>query len=302
MSIKTNFFDGNSVAAADLIAPWAAMLANGVFGATDFAASAENPADLAVSVAIGRAVKDGHFIRSDAAEKVPISANTSGYNRIDVVALQVDDTNKATTLTVVQGTPSSSPTVPILQSNQLPLAQVSVGNNVSVIDSSAITDIRALTSVKPPNVAALPIGYIFEWSPVSGGPDLSTAQKVHDYFGFGTWNSIGKGRVMVGVDTDDSDFSTAGTAGGEKTHFHTLPIFTNYSKSWDFGLWQALDSINATDPSGDAVEATVPASSPNHLVITASEQPGGFSGLLYNSYKASSMPPYVVCYRWQRIA
>ena len=142
MSIKTNFFDGNSVAAADLIAPWAAMLSDGVFGATDFAASADSPADLAVSVSAGTAVKSGHFIRSDAAEHVPISANTSGYNRIDVIVLQVDDTGKVTALAVVQGTPSSSPTAPILQANQLPLTQVMVGNNVSVINSDAITDRR----------------------------------------------------------------------------------------------------------------------------------------------------------------
>lgn len=40
----------------------------------------------------------------------------------------------------VRGTPSSSPTVPILQSNQLPLAQITVGNNVSVINSNVIMD------------------------------------------------------------------------------------------------------------------------------------------------------------------
>ena len=151
MSIRTNFYpDGTTInTAADFIAPWAAMLSDGVFGATDFAASADSPADLAVSVAIGRAIKDGHFIHSDAAEKVPISANTSGYNRIDVIVLQVDDTVNLTSLAVVQGTPSSSPTAPILQDNHLPLAQVMVGNNVSVIDSSAITDVRTHAAINP---------------------------------------------------------------------------------------------------------------------------------------------------------
>ena len=144
MSIHTNFFaDGSTInTASDFIAPWAALLSDGVFKSTDFAVSADSPADLAVSVAAGNAIKNGYFVRSDAAQTVSIAANTSGYNRIDIIVLQADDSAMATALKDVQGTASSSPTPPTLLSNQLPLAQVTVGNNVSVINSSAITDMR----------------------------------------------------------------------------------------------------------------------------------------------------------------
>lgn len=142
MSIKTNYFDGNSVAAADLIAPWAAMLSDGVFGATDFAASADSPADLAVSVAAGTANINGYLSRDDAVTSVPIPANTSGYNRLDLIVINIDDSNCITTIIDVPGVPSSSPVVPVAGSNQLALAQVLVGNNASVINQNVITDIR----------------------------------------------------------------------------------------------------------------------------------------------------------------
>lgn len=36
-------------------------------------------------------------------------------------------------------------------------------------------------------------------------------------FGFGTWERIAQGRVIVGIDSGDTDFDTAGETGGTKT-------------------------------------------------------------------------------------
>lgn len=41
------------------------------------------------------------------------------------------------------------------------------------------------------------------------------------YFG-GTWEEFGTGRTLVGVDTSDNDFNTAGKTGGEKAHTLTI--------------------------------------------------------------------------------
>lgn len=41
-------------------------------------------------------------------------------------------------------------------------------------------------------------------------------------FGFGTWQLIGQGRTLVGVDTNDNDFKTVGKTGGSKTHTMTI--------------------------------------------------------------------------------
>lgn len=151
MAIRTNFFaDGaTTYGSSDFIAPWAAMLTDGVFGAADLVVSADSPADLAVLVAPGAAINRGYFIRSDAAISVPISVNTSGYNRYDLIVIDVDDTNNATTVKDIQGVPSSSPVAPAATAKQIPLALVLVGNNASVINLNVVADARKRTASKP---------------------------------------------------------------------------------------------------------------------------------------------------------
>lgn len=59
-----------------------------------------------------------------------------------------------------------------------------------------------------PNSRAWPIGSVFV-SVVSTNPAT--------LLGIGTWSAIGAGRVLVGVDSGDSDFDTAEKTGGAKT-------------------------------------------------------------------------------------
>lgn len=150
MAIVTNFYpDGKTIYQADNFrAPWASLLTDGVFSPTDYVVTADNPADLAVSVSAGAANKLGYYIKSDAAISVPITANTSGYNRIDIIVVDVDATNCVTTVKAVQGTPSSSPVAPVAAGDQLILAQVTIGNNASVIDGNVIVDVRRYANPK----------------------------------------------------------------------------------------------------------------------------------------------------------
>ena len=44
-------------------------------------------------------------------------------------------------------------------------------------------------------------------------------QQIHrTLLGFGTWSSFGEGRVLIGIDSSDSDFDSAEETGGSKTH------------------------------------------------------------------------------------
>lgn len=65
-------------------------------------------------------------------------------------------------------------------------------------DIKQISMANLLTQIYPDiELAALkkqmPIGYTFAWNQTSGsGIDLSTAEKVAEYYGFGTWEQIEK--------------------------------------------------------------------------------------------------------------
>lgn len=145
MAVRTLFYpDGETVyQASDFMTPWDRLLNNGVFSQGDFNISADSPADLAVSVSAGCAkVSGGYIVVSDSTVSVPIEANTSGYNRRDYIVIEVDSVNNKTSIKAVKGIPSSSPVLPTLASNQLPLATVYVGNNASAIDDNTVFDCR----------------------------------------------------------------------------------------------------------------------------------------------------------------
>ena len=81
---------------------------------------------------------------------ITIATNSSGFDRIDLVTLQLDLVGNAIYYVVVEGTPSASPVAPSPQQDsdywQLPLAEVYVANGASVIDSGDITDERVIST------------------------------------------------------------------------------------------------------------------------------------------------------------
>lgn len=142
MTIRTNFFDDPTQHTnLDLVSEKMSLLTDGVFGSV-FETTEHSPANLSVDVAAGSAMKNGYYVKSDSIANPAITANTSGYNRKDIIVLEVDTTLKMTTIKVIMGTPSSSPTAPLPAVNQLLLQEIFVGNNVSVINTANITDKR----------------------------------------------------------------------------------------------------------------------------------------------------------------
>ena len=129
-----------------------------------------------------------------------------------------------------------------------------------------------------------PVGVIFE-----------TTKKDFDPNGVfnGTWTRI-KGKVLVGVDENDSDFKTVKATGGEKTHrlsvfempdhHHDLPAFV----SGDTNLQG--DFTIKWDYSGQYKENSkwVP-----RRTRTSDEGGGG---------PHNNMPPYYTVYMWERTA
>lgn len=133
----------------------------------------------------------------------------------------------------------------------------------------------------------LPIGYIFEWASVpEQSVDLSTPEKVAQYFGYGTWAAFGAGQFLLGV----SDEHVIGSTGGEETHTlttgempsHNHQFATTANGSTQFPQWYfKMEGTQQTK---------------------AFQAYGDFTLNKGGGQPHNNMPPYIVVYRWQRIA
>ena len=106
--------------------------------------------------------------------------------------------------------------------------------------------------------------------------------------GFGTWSSFGAGRVLIGIDSSDTDFDTAEETGGSKTHTlsvaelpaHSHTISGNISRS---GFSFEHHQFNSRMP-GENFDTNPNVSNTG-------------SGSAHNNVQ-----PYIVVYMWKRTA
>lgn len=153
----------------------------------------------------------------------------------------------------------------------------------------------------------MPVGSIIEWSPVSGdGTDLSTAAKVAAYYGFGTWEAYGPGRMLLGA---DSSYSIGSTGGAEQVTLtaENLPELSGsfYSGSGAIsggtGTWgvfrTSTTGVFNTDGFGTVDE--IPSMMPNS---GQTDYIRGINFAVGKNRPHGNMPPYITVYRWRRIA
>jgi len=141
----------------------------GVVGANDYLVQQQASPNNTVLVAVGKAyvpTADGTMVyatRMDATQNVTIAANSSGNPRIDAVVLYIDlsvspdaAADNVAKFFDVQGTPSGSPVAPtnaqilaaIGSGNPyLTLATVAAANGFTSINSSNLTDQRAIAKI-----------------------------------------------------------------------------------------------------------------------------------------------------------
>ena len=105
---------------------------------------ATGPASAAVDVLRGSAIVEGTYYRSTATETQSISANASGNDRIDTIALEKDDLAQTVRQVVVVGTPAATPSPPTLTqipgtTYQIPIADVYAANGFATITDANIT-------------------------------------------------------------------------------------------------------------------------------------------------------------------
>ena len=137
----------------------------------------------------------------------------------------------------------------------------------------------------------LPLGYIFEFDPtgIAGAPDLSTPEKVHNYFGYGTWERYGTDRVTVGAGGD----YVVGSVGGEKEHTLTVSEMPSHTHKIDRMGWggKGLNSEAYRDGNFWVFDK----SNMSPIDIDYLKAAGG-------NNPHNNMPPYIGTYRYRRIA
>ena len=152
-------------------------------------------------------------------------------------------------------------------------------NNMQFVKTSKGVDIRlggGYLSANGTPIATYPIGTIVE----NVDPDFSPAKE----YG-GTWERFGQGKVLVGFDENDADFNEVLKTGGEKMHTLSVAEMPSHNHSLlssggggSISTWGA-----AVSKSGNAWD------------MYAIEAKGG-------SAAHNNLQPYVVVYRWRRVA
>lgn len=130
-----------------------------------------------------------------------------------------------------------------------------------------------------------PVGTIYS--------NISDSTNPGTLFGFGTWVAI-TGRVVVGLDSGDTAFDTAGETGGSKdaivvshTHSVTDPGHQHTGHNTSY--------LNSGIPTGGNDTTSTPGD-------TGTATTGISIGTTGSSATNANLPPYVVAYVWKRTA
>ena len=121
--------------------------------------------------------------------------------------------------------------------------------------------------------------------------------------GFGTWSSFGAGRVLVGIDSSDTDFDTSEETGGAKTHTLT----TTEMPSHQHLLFKNVGVGNIGDTTASLSAAHFYANGSQSYRIrksgsTYSEPDLALSSTVGGDTAHNNLQPYIVVYMWKRTA
>ena len=108
--------------------------------------------------------------------------------------------------------------------------------------------------------------------------------------GFGTWSSFGAGRVLVGIDSSDTDFDTSQETGGAKTHTLTTTELPAHTHTHTVQTGRSYSSSIGGPPIVQGSNNVLI----SELAVTTSSTGGGSAH--------NNLQPYIVVYMWKRTA
>ena len=147
------------------------------------------------------------------------------------------------------------------------------GTNTTQVATTAFVK-TATDAISP---SAYPIGSIF--TTVTAYADSAAVVAI---VGGTTWVSFAAGKMLIGLDSSDTDFDTVEETGGAKTHTLTEAEMPAHTHSYDAHL--------GTGVSG-------PVSLDDRMPLTTSSTTSTGGGVAHNN-----MPPYIAVYMWKRTA
>ena len=164
------------------------------------------------------------------------------------------------------------------------MSLITYADKVALNENSQIADINKVTAddmnqIKNAINNLFPIGFIIEVDNAEFNPNTSWG---------GTWKRL-KGRVIVGVDEDDTDLNESGKIGGAKEHRHLEGIFAYNGKL-------GVSNTNLAGQSSKREIYTV------NGTTGFTNVPGSQSCDVYSTEYSSNMPPYYTAYQWIKTA
>ena len=174
------------------------------------------------------------------------------------------------------------------------------GESFSAITASAGTNTTQVATTEfvttaVANAEAFPVGSVFI-SVVSTDPAT--------LLGYGTWSAFAQGKMLVGIDSGDTDFDTVEETGGSKTHTLTeseMPSHTHFvvkdgtvPESGSITSTNTISEISTQGGSTYQSYALRPAASGTADNGLTSETGGDTAHDIMN--------PYIVTYMWKRTA
>lgn len=156
MAELSGFFDAHLVGgeydrvyvAENFAKYFASFISNGVFGgkSNELMVQQKQTADMSIRVLPGQAWINGYWYENDDELSLAIDVADGVLNRIDLIVLRWDNSERVIRLVVKKGTPATNASVPFIQRGadfyELKLAQVYVKAGATKITQADITDTR----------------------------------------------------------------------------------------------------------------------------------------------------------------
>ena len=152
-------------------------------------------------------------------------------------------------------------------------ATASAGTNTNQVATTAF--VKTAIDAAP----AYPVGAIFTTTVA-----YANSAAVVAAVGGTTWEVFGSGRVLVGVDTGDSNFNTVEKTGGASTHTLTTSEIPAHTHSYE-------KQVTSTD-----------ALSIHDIVRTTGGNTSATTGSTGGGAAHNNLQPYITVYMWKRTA